>query len=73
MVIFFKFNDHKDFCQEYDRVGQLIQIDISTPCNSSHSVRHYLSSDVFHCKYKLDYLYLHSVENNKERATYYLY
>lgn len=66
-VIFFKFNDHKDYCPQYDRVGQLIQIDISTYCNSSHIDGHYLSSDGFLCKYKLDYLYLHLVENNKRK------
>lgn len=71
--LFFLFNDHKDFCPEYDRVGQLIQIDMSTHCNFSRSLRHYLSSNGFQCKYMLDYLYLHSVEKNKEKATKYLY
>lgn len=38
-----------DYCPQYDRVGQLIQIDISTYCNSSHIDGHYLSSDGFLC------------------------
>ncbi|XP_078329058.1 uncharacterized protein LOC144623926 [Crassostrea virginica] len=38
-----------DSCPMYDSKGKVIQMDISTYCNSSSNQRHYNSSDLFHC------------------------
>lgn len=39
-----------DYCPEYDRIGQQIQMDISTLCNTTHSSRRYYdSSDISFC------------------------
>lgn len=41
----------KDFCPEYDPIGQRFQKDIFTLCNPSTPIqRHYNSSDIFFCK-----------------------
>lgn len=49
--IFLFFFVIKDYCPEYDPIGQTMQKDIYTPCKPSNpSERFYSSSDLFFCK-----------------------
>ena len=41
----------KGYCPMYDSKGQVIQMDISTDCNSSSNRGYYNSSDLFYCEY----------------------
>lgn len=49
--IFLLFFVIKDYCPEYDPIGQTIQKDIYTKCKPSDSLqKFYRSSDIFFCK-----------------------